>query len=302
MKKSKKGLIITLVVLFTAMIGCFVGGALCVAAGGIQAVKDFDLPKILGDFEAEDMGSFFSACGVDVDSIRYTEDFDISKSFDVSGFDTIVVEDAPHDIQISVGTGEANYKGKGPSDVAEDEYLKVEEDGTTLRIRIVNNDMDSFASGIVNFNTGDLKISVPVEFEGEFVISDCIGDINIDGVYAGKLTLKSTVGEVSGKNIDAAELTVKSVVGDIELGGHFTSFDIGDCVGDIEISTDAAIENASKIDNCMGNIDVTIGRDSKIDVKKDSNLAGIDIDIPETEGGVEIKIDNCMGEVNIDCD
>ncbi len=303
--KSKSGLIVSLVLLFVAAIACFVCGGIAIAAGGVQELKEMDLPEKLEELDLGGFETLFALCTGDVDFTEYGDDTNVSESFAAEGIKTIVIEDVPHSIKFKSGTGEiaVNYDGKWPLNVDQNDFAKLDEnDSSILTIGMEGKSGLNFTTGFVNMIAGDLTVSIPDGFEGEIIVKNSVGDIDIENISANAITFTSAVGEIRGENVRISNIKLDNLVGDIDIGGYFTGFDITDCVGDIEMDTDAAISRNCEISDCMGNIDLTIGKDSKVDVKYDGNLAGLDVDIIETAGGSVIDISNCMGEVNIDND
>ncbi len=304
--KSKSGLIVSLVLLFVAAIACFVCGGLAVAAGGVQELQKLDLPEKLENIDLGGFETIFALCTGDVDFTEYGDDVNISDSFSSEAIKTIVIEDVPHNIKLKSGMAEevtVNYDGKWPLNVNQDDYAKLDEsDSSILRIGMEGKSGLNLTTGFVNMISGELTVSIPTGFEGEIIIKNSVGDVDINNVTAKAITFTKLIGEIRGENVDIADIKFTDLVGDVDIDGHFTGIDITDCIGDIEAHSDIAISRNCEISDCMGNIDLTIGRNSKVDVKFDGNLAAFDSDITETAGGYVIDISDCMGEINIDND
>ena len=152
----------------------------------------------------------------------------------------------------------------------------------------------------------------PIEFE----ISGGVLSIDFDGPKNGagfdgtitvivpedvtyNYTLDSVVGDIEIVGISASCIELDSCLGDIAISGDFTSFNIRKCLGDIDLSTDCAIEAECEVAENLGDIDIEIGRDSSVRIDKDDNLGDIsfeDID----DGEIVISVTENLGDITIE--
>ncbi len=277
------------------MIGSFIAGGIMVFNGGVQALKSLDL----GGFE-----SIFSMFEGDGKKTEYTERCEVELSFTDAGIESVILENVPHNVEIVAGNDfNVRYEGRWPADLDKNTFAKI--DGNDLVVEMegsnggVSFNMFEGCSIDTNFG-GDLTVTIPEEYAGKIIVKNGVGDIDINNINAQALSFESMVGEIKCENISASDVTLESVVGDISVEGSFTSINLDDCIGEIDASTKAAIENNCRIADCMGNIDFAIGKESKVDVQFEGNFTAFDNKITETAGGTVIDISDCMGEINID--
>lgn len=298
--KNKTGLVVTIIILVVVMFASFVAGGILIFSGGIQALKNLDL----GGFE-----SVISMFENSADAVEYTEKCDVTLIFSDTDIENIMIDSVPHDVKIVEGGSEiiVRYEGRWPESIDKNSFAKIEGNNLVISMEGGSGISVGWSFGCtVNANTafgGELTITIPEGYECNIRVKDSVGNIDFDNISASEISFESVVGEIRGKNISASDISLDSVVGDIAVKGEFASFNAVDCVGEIDASTSAAIENNCRIADCMGNIELEIGKDSKVDVRFEGNFTAFHNEITETADGAVIEITDCMGQIDIDyCD
>lgn len=297
--KSKKKLIISMVVLALATVVCLISGVVSLAAGGVKAIEEANLPEKLAELDIDDFNDILESLGSFIPGtvIAYNDDYDVEpQTYTANNYDIIVIEDVSCDINVIRGTGEISYSGKYPSQIDKYEFVEVSE----VNQNELNISTKNVTGGIHLINTGTLTVSIPLGFDGEIIIRDCAGNIKLESVDAKKLTLESAAGDIKAEYMGAEKVVLDCLVGDVDYSGSFYAFEITDCLGDIDMETHAVINEASIISDCLGDIEVNFAENTVLNVIKSDNIADVDIDVYDKSGGVEVEVTDNLGAIHFD--
>lgn len=162
-----------------------------------------------------------------------------------------------------------------------------------------------------NVKKSKIEIYLPKDYEGnldienkygdttiaEFLnananVSAYYGDIDIDGINDAKVHNKC--GDITIDTINNAD--VENNYGDIEIKNVLSSVNVDDDCGDIEINN-LTIEKNSTIKNSLGDIDIGMTNDIRIDAH--TSLGDIDVRNNNTKSDIVLTIDNSCGDITV---
>ncbi len=265
MRNNNKGLIITLIIVFSICAIClsFLLGFLLIH-------------KEVGFFN---MARFHFASKTEM---IYNEEFLVS---DISK------------INIYSSSGDITVKEADTSKIEVRVYGK---DKNSVRVSNSNHILSIDYKDVVNcigfcFYREDIEIIVPKNYKLDTNIESKYGDITIGSFNDGKLVIDSDSGDIDIKNI--SDVKINSRYGDISIVEVKRHLDIKSSSGDIEIDRANLLEN-SKINSSYGDIEIGQIGDVYVDAKTD--FGDVDIKSNNRYAKVNLVINSNSGDIEID--
>lgn len=296
---------IALAIIFFVFI---ISGAVMVSVGGVNSLNNLLNSENLPGW-VRSIIEFFEDFDLDTEEVTFSNSFemdeDIAKlvvediafydiSFEYSDTDVITVEFA--------GDYPVSYIDK--YDIYVEPYIEKPEvsdsdtDVTSGSDAVSDSDAAKESKSPIEFKLSDGVLTIELDTPKSGINID--GDITIilpeDMIC--DITLDSVAGDVDINGISAYCIELNNCFGDISIEGEFTSFIIEKCLGDINLTTDCAVDADCEIVKNLGDIDITIGEDSAFVVERDNNVGDTSIENFE-KGDFVISITENVGDINV---
>lgn len=306
--KSKKTLVISIIVLAAVMLCSFVGGGVLIAKGAVEAVQDANLPEKfeqLGISDGLNTAMRYAEYFIAGNSVSYNNTY-VSDSYTVDGVSaegikTLVIENIGYNIVIKCSPRtdvSLSFTGKYPDSVESEELF-------TCKTNTVNSTMTVKAvdmPGHFDPTVGTVTIYIPNNNDWDIVIKDCMGEIEMSFVNASTLSVENYAGEISAKYLTVDMLKLYAVAGDFEFEGKFGGCVVDNCIGSVEVESSVKPVDNSSIKNCLAEVKITLPGSTSVYIIDHSSYAEIDCNLNESSSGAQFEISNFIGQVIFDED
>lgn len=307
--KSKKALVISIIVLTAVMLCSFVSGGILIAKGAVEAVQDADLPEKfqqLGISDGVNTARRYLEYLVGSEPVSYNNTY-VSTPYTVDavpadGMKALVIENIGYNIVIKCSSRTdvcLSFTGKYPDSVETDELFTCKADAANSTIGISAVDMP----GHFDPSIGTVTIYIPNDNDWDIIIKDCIGEAEMSYVVANTISVENYAGEISARCVTADTLKLYAVAGefnfeDSKLGGYV----VDNCLGSVEIESTVQPVDNSSIKNCVGEVRFTLPSETKVYIIDHSGYAEIDCELNKSNSGAQFEISNFLGQVIFDED
>lgn len=279
--KTKTGSIVAIVLL--SLLAC---GLVFATYVGIKYIKISDLS-----------GVSFSAT---------SQRLALDKEFEFKGTKVINAETDSSDIQF--------IKGEEKSDTikvkiyaSEDKSVSAENDSDTLNIS-VKGSCKGFCLGL---SGNRIEITLPEEYEGDFIIHTDAGDIKSDAFSKASFNINDNAGDID--IMAAKSVKVTSDAGDLDLGSIETitvesnagDTKINECFGELHLKTNAGdidineLQLSKNSDIKADSGDVKILNSGNIYTDAHADFGDVNVQNNNRKSDIELKIETHAGDIKV---
>ncbi len=304
MKKSNKGVIISVIVLAVVMLGCFIAGGISLGAGIMQGFESMEIPAMFEQFGIEDGVSSLMEYVQYVsggERISYNSEY-VSEPYTLSGeelsdVDTLVIENVGYNIVLKgmPRTDAAlSFSGKFPSTVETSEIFTCTREGAALTFSGIE------MPGHFNAAVGTVTIYIPSDFDGDIIIRDCMGDAEFTNIHAANFRIEKYAGEIEGADINAEKVELYSVAGEVDLSGKLGAYSLDSCAGEFSFNSKIEPSGDSTIKNTAGETAFNLPDTTEIYIINYELMVEVECELDESSSGAQFSLENVMGEVTFE--
>lgn len=303
-----------------------VAGGICFAAGINEYAQNSDVIGNVGDLLSY-VGQYTDDFNVNVGSGSRTSE-SYTRELDTAVVDTVVVDASGCSVSIvpaSDGFINVDFSGLAAADAktafgsspapsgegiahdsayySSDGIIRTSLVGSELRIDVAAAGVTTFF-GISNNGIGEIRISLPADFNGSLEINNSVDDMQFRGFVLENLILKNSAGEVNVDNCTIGMLTVKNLAGEVDASGIITGVDFSNIAGEIVVETAKAFDRDCTISDIAGEVEIDLPYGTALRITRNSILGYVDIDdiAAGTDSDPLVAISGVMGEVAIGID
>ena len=318
-----KGLGKTAIILAFLFLALVIPASILTAIGGKQAADDYDVQGAISNVidHIDDYSSINitgNGNGIGNDS---GEDVSLSSTYVPTGdIDSIELYNTCFEVSVERGSDEqflVSYDGFYPDRLIEKYGLTTvsgaqtfdapcdgcpfvfDEQNGKLRFKLDFLDkIDLKTTKAIKGST--LKVTLPASYKGEFITTDVAGEFTYRNLELANITVTNAAGEFTFVNCSADSLSVTNLTGEVNYDGKVGSFEIANGLGDYELKLTAPLNAASNISSVVGDIEIELPSNAKVNVQKDDVLGEVDIDSAISDAnGVVISVTDSLGDFSV---
>lgn len=144
----------------------------------------------------------------------------------------------------------------------------------------------------------EVTVTLPRDWNGSICFDDSAAALKAEGLELQAVYISECAGmiEIEDSSIGLVEIT--ECVSSISIDGAIGSFNVSQCLGNVEIESEFPLEDSCEISDNLGNIEISIC--GKVTVEDSGNLGEVRIDGETHSGGTLLIIKNNLGRVDVE--